>query len=273
MSITLNQNLGGVAYRILNDGSGKESFGFSGTNAKNQMVYACAWGDRFVFRQKLIGDAYQDPSGNVVIIPAQPHPAYSNLFGSGVDFEPLGRPTGANSWQYAKATVTYSPLPSNSNNPDDLREDSVELSGEVQTTDGSDWVIADSLAGANNGDAVKASHSVNRSIPTKNVRITLYKSASLPSALVDLLYGKLNSGNVLLAGKTYSVGQVLYCGYSAQRKTTSLGNTTWTITHHFICSPFDQRREFVLGQMLLITNSNGDYKFDTASFAALGNIS
>jgi hypothetical protein len=259
MALTFCYTLNGIPYRELHAGSGRESFGKNGTDAKITRVYAINWADRIAFRQNIVGDAYQDSGGGVVIIPAHQHPDYNWLYGSNVDFEPLGKPTGENTWQYAKATATYGPLTSNSTTPEDLRQEEYDIAGDAVTLERGNWKVTAS--------GKEVTRDVQKVLPYAHLKITLFKVTDKPSSAVTALYGKLNTATF----KGEPANHVLYNGWQGTYKVSNDGQKIWTIVHNFLISPTDLRYQFEEGIMQLIEEKGtGNFKFDTGDFSIIG---
>ena len=125
------------------------------------------------------------------------------------------------------------------------------------------WVVDSGQPDA--GLALDITRNVNVSVPYKTYKVAMYKQPSLPSSSVDACYGKINSGSYNGA----AANTVLYQGYQASRQTSFGGGTAlWTITHHFLISPYDLRSEFINGQWQVIVKGS-TYKYLSTSFLAL----
>jgi hypothetical protein len=258
MPLNLPYTLNGIPYRELHSGSGRESFGENGTGAKSQKVCIINWSDRIRFRQNVVGDAYQDPGGNVVIIPAWQHPDYNWLYGNNVDFEPTGKPTGAGTWQYAKATISYAPKTSNSTTPEDLRQEEYDIAGDARRSPAYKWQDP-------SGKGIDEDQTII--IPYSHLKVTLFKVTAKPSSAVTALYGKINNNTF----KGEPANHVLYNGWQGTYKVSNDGQKIWTIVHNFLISPIDLRYAYVRGLYQLVTNTDtGGYKFESGDFSIIG---
>ncbi len=257
MSLSLPLTIFGVQAAILHQGGGAESFEADGGNGKSTIVYLCAWADRLTLRQFLLGDAFVDESGHMVYIAAAIHPDYPGLVAQRCQIEAMGKPTGAQSWMYARLVTEFCARDLQ------LKEEEILLSGEVATTDSKDWLVE---GGDHDGEAIPDTHAVNKPVSFKNYTVTLYRQAKYPDSTVDALFGQINAAE----WNGYAAHTVYYSGYVATRTTSTSGTALWTVKHHTVIGPRDMRKEFVFGQWNLVKTTAGEYKFESGDFTALG---
>ena len=250
-------NIGGVPCDELHADSGKESFDLSPDNKAlaATRVFKCDWGNRYALLAAL----------NYTI-----HPSDLSVYAITFQMEPLGKPTGPNAWEHAKVTVGYKNLPFN---PQDKKEISVETSAENVgfQNDGVEWEQGGTPA------QKRVDLDPQVFIIFTQINVTIHNATGVNEPLWDSVVNCVNSGAYAVSGapgfKTWEAGTLLYQGYSFTQKTTTGNQVSYEVTHKFLGSQVDHRKEWNphIGDWDKVkAKQTGNYKYDEADFSSLG---
>ena len=212
------------------DKSFQASFKNSSSSSANITFY-CAWEDHIPLTEYFLS-ANNQTVGYYEIYLGAAHPIY-DLFVDDVQIEPFEQNTGLLEWKYAKLHVSYAPRTFDSASPAVIREESLEISGQVISLPAPGLTIS--------GTPTGVPYSVY--YPLERYSVTIMRVLSLPLNNVLTCMNTVNSTtlSVQLGGgnvQTVSPGYALYEGIGQVKRTITTGGLgLWDITHTWLISP------------------------------------
>lgn len=250
--------IGGVGCNELHADSGREQYDFTPDNGSVSAtrVFICEWGNRGT----LVNALKRTGHPNILF-------CYAFDFG----IEPLGKSTGANSWELAKVTVGYKSTDSEEEeNEEDIKTISIETSAENigLQNDGCQFETGDTPA------EKKVDLDPQTFVIFTQINVTFPNRSSVNEPVWQGVINKVNSGSISFGGAgfyTWPAGHLLYQGYSINVRVTTEG-TKYEVTHRFVGSQVDHRKEFNphIGDWDKVKKKkSGKYKYEEGDFSVL----
>lgn len=288
------QSTNGIDWYELHDGSGRVSMSSAnaGGDGSGQMRIKVAWEHSATLAFYFTGYTEVNGAGQIIAHNPMTHPEFSNLAVARVDREPMGKPTGFNTWEWALLTLQFSTV---ANTQVDLVEEDLDFSGEVVTVDpdsaGVDVVFE--------GGTTRPQEALQVPIAYITYTLAFHQMPILPVDLIKTYLNAVNStpyrigrqpvrqfasnfdgqdfsfnfdGNIpTLPTNTVEAGRMLMTGATARRKKTTFGSTNWDVSFKFLWSTlFDWREELDRSDYTYKrVTINGDYKYAEADFNQL----
>lgn len=252
----------GTDYVVLNDGSGRATIRDEGSTAVE--CYLIAWGILNGFVSALKGGwRLNSPTSLTFVIPYQ-HPDFPAMYVKEVGVEPVGKPTGTYSWEYAKITATFGPFtfdPSTGNPSDAISE---ELNFDCRTV----LIPGGAMKEDSNGNPIIRPFAKVQ--PMCDYRITLNSIPQLPggdATLLLQLLGKINSASF----KGAAAKKMMFQGARAYRVASSydsLNSTPWKLDLSYKYNDDGWNKGYNnKGQLVALKTSDGNDLYTAADIS------
>jgi hypothetical protein len=211
----------------------------AGSNAS--CSFFCAWNDAANLASYLLYCNTQTIAGVYAISFGAAHPLYNRCFCNEVKIAPVGDnvPKTTSGYQtkysFARLDCTYAPYAFDPSSPTVIREESLEISGQVISIPSQTITVS--------GTATTNPQSIY--YPLMRYSITIFGLSTLPLAAIKTCMNTVNSTNLTieLGGSitdTATAEFALYEGISQTKRTiTTQGTSKWDITHTWLISPIN----------------------------------
>jgi hypothetical protein len=253
-------------YDELNAGSGVLHLARDQSNSEIKQQIKCAWPEARLIAMAFRGVTYDTSTGLFVVQQPLTDPFGAGYFCTDAVVEPLGKPSGFNTWDWATIKLTFSPLVYFNGT---LIEENLDLCSEIVDLTQQNWSYGSTYTGDE-----PVQQPIQKLIPLITYEITQSNVATLPLSAIAACMGKLNDDY----WKGAPPDTVLYMGAKAKRQVVSIAGSQvillWTLVHRFMVSTRDLRTEWNPNgsppAFQQVQAASGVYKFEEADFDTLG---